>query len=256
MKTVLSDVAINAISKAVDSLYDRAKARFLGPRSYPRMKQLVFGFDPDLSVQGIYEKAAAMEGSSPDFRSLNALTKIAGSYLDASREKAKAKLVHNIQTFIERAEQAGEEVDVNTVLGGQLADVWGDVTSDVKRIFETETTIARNTSIANSIAKIGVATGNPDPTVIFIPVKDKDLCSECERLHLLDDKVTPRCWKMSDVQGGYHKKGEDTPKVAGLHPHCRCVMSFVLNGYGFAPDGRVTYISPDHDAYEFQKSSV
>jgi len=86
-----------------------------------------------------------------------------------------------------------------------------------------------------------------------VVIKDKDLCPECARLHLLEDGVTPRVWLLSDVGHAYHKRGEPNPKMGGLHPHCRCSMVTLMPGYGFVA-GRVGYIAKGHDQLEHQKT--
>ena len=40
---------------------------------------------------------------------------------------------------------------------------------------------------------------------------------------MLPDGITPRVWKMSEMGSGYHKKGDSSPKIGGLHPRCRCI---------------------------------
>ena len=84
-------------------------------------------------------------------------------------------------------------------------------------------------------------------------VRDQHRCDECTRLHMMPDGVTPKVWKLSDVGSGYHKKGQSQPKVGGLHPHCRCMLTHLLSGYGFDASGRVTYIAAGHDEYENQR---
>jgi len=97
----------------------------------------------------------------------------------------------------------------------------------------------RNVGILEGIVKTNAVAGVEDPTVFFVVVRDGVLCGECKRLHMLEDGVTPRVWKLSEVGHGYHKKGEQFPKVGGLHPHCRCVLSTLLPGYGFNEGGFV-----------------
>jgi hypothetical protein len=215
-------------------------------------KQLSFRFQ-NLNLTGLYGMASNIEGMKPDPDVLKGLLKIAGGYLDASREKAKAKVLQSVEAFLTDAVAKGVKTDVKTVLGGQLADLWGSAVRDVKRIVETETTIVRNTSAYDAIGRVAALKGDSDPTVFFVVVRDNSLCEECKRIHLLDDGVTPRVYKQSEVGSGYHKKGENTPKVAGLHPHCRCTLTILMKGYGFTDSGHVTYISPEHDEYAKQK---
>jgi hypothetical protein len=68
----------------------------------------------------------------------------------------------------------------------------------------------------------------------------------------MPDLVTPRVWKLSEIGFGYHKKGENNPKIAGLHPHCRCGLAFLAPGFGFK-GGQVSWIGEGHDEYKAQR---
>jgi hypothetical protein len=76
---------------------------------------------------------------------------------------------------------------------------------------------------------------------------------DCMSIHMMSDGITPRVWKMSELQYSYHKKGENKPCVAGLHNNCRCSMVLLNRGFGFK-NGKVSFISEGYDAYEDQKS--
>lgn len=249
----LSPKAIAAIEAAVEKIFARAKTRFAGKIPPYTPKGIIFSLDPNFSIGSLFKLAARTEGTSHNEDLLNNIVKVGLTYLDASKEKAKAKTIHEVQTFLIDAYNKGIDTDVETVLGGKIADLWGEVTSDVKRIVETESTIARNSSLMDSITKVNLAAGINDPVVYFVVVRDNTLCTECKRLHVQPDGVTPRVWKMSELGSGYHKKGDPNPKVGGLHPNCRCVLVTLLPGYGFTQTGHVTYIAPGHDEYANQR---
>jgi hypothetical protein len=141
---------------------------------------------------------------------------------------------------------------METVLGGELAGLWGKVTADVTRIVDTEATGARNLGTAEGIVKVAASAGESDPNVFFVVVRDLALCDECERLHLLKDSPVPRVWKLSQIASGYHKRGDASPSMGGLHPHCRCTLAYLSRGYGFDGDGGVKFIAFDHDEFARQ----
>jgi hypothetical protein len=91
---------------------------------------------------------------------------------------------------------------------------------------------------------------------VFVPVKDKFLCDECKSIHLLEDGVTPRVFKESEISHDYHKRGETSPSFHNLHPHCRCSLSVTLDGFGFDGNGRVTWIDSAHREYDYQHSGA
>lgn len=247
----LSGQDIKLIQAAVDQLFDRAKARFLGPNVGP--KRLYLGFVPNLSLPGLFNSAAAEERAVPDKDTLHTLMETAGSYLDSYRESAKAQVVQRVQSFLSDARASGVSTDAETVLGGELASVWKKVSTDVRRLVDTESTGARNRGTLEGIVRVNEANGEDDPVVFWVVVRDGHRCSECTKLHLLDDGVTPRVWRLSEVSNGYHKRGDPAPSIAGLHPHCRCSMATLMKGYGFDAGGMVKFIGFDHDEFKKQR---
>lgn len=246
----LSKGAIKVIHNAIDLLFEKARARFLG-RKPP--KQIKFTYNPHLTLPGIFNAASAEERTKPDPQILDSLTQIAEGYFDAHQARAKSQVVKAVDSFLKEAEAKGEEGDVEEVLGQQLESIWEKTTADLTKVVDTESTNARNTGVLDGIIKINAAVGNNDSVVYWVVVRDGDLCEECRRLHLMPDGISPRCYYLSEVGQGYHRKGQDSPKVGGLHPHCRCSIATLMRGYGFI-NGAVTYIGPDHDEVEKQRA--
>lgn len=249
----LTPTAIKLIHAAVDNLFDRLHQRVRGDKQWTGGKQLRIGYKKEATLLGLFEAASKEEGVTPHIEVVKPLLNIASSYLEAVKEKTKAKVVQGVQSFIHDAAIKGVATDVETVLGGHLADVWKETTNDIKRIVETESTVVRNTGLMDGILRSSALVGVEDPVVFFVIVKDGNACGECMRLHVQPDGVTPRVWRMSEVGGTYHKKGEEFPKVGGLHPHCRCQMTTLMPGYGFNDAGRVTYKHPGYNELEKQR---
>lgn len=217
-KVVLTRAAAARIQGAVDLLFDRIRHRFL--EQPPVDKQLVVGIKASPSLPDIYRLATATEGAKPDAEVLASLVRVAGSYLDAQQARTKAKIVHAVESWMNEVVNRGAEPDVKRILAGELSDAFAEAKHGVKRIFDTETTRARNTGLLDGIVRVAAGLGIEDPTVFFAVVHDADLCDECQRIHLLPGSRVPRVFKLSEVGHGYHKKGEESPKVGGLHPHC------------------------------------
>jgi hypothetical protein len=254
VKPRLGPAAVKAIERSVEVLFEKIRNHVMGDK-YPTGKRLYIAYKPDLTLKGIFNTAAAEEGVVPSEDVLKTLLKISNSYLDATKEKTTAKVVQSVQSFLQDAGNKGIETSVETVLGGKLYEVMGETTRDLKRIFETESTVIRNTSIMDGIVRSNAAAGIDDPTIFFVTVRDGVRCDECTRLHIQPDGTTPRVWKLSEVGSSYHKKGEEFPKIGGLHPHCRCVLTTLMPGYGFDGGGRVQYKSPGYDEYATQRAS-
>lgn len=257
-KSPISKNARKAIELAVDVLFERAKARLLGldPHKSNLMggKKLIFGYVPEYTLPGLFQAASKGEGVSTVNQDLLAgLLRISEAYMNAQKEKAKAQTVQAVQAFIQDTSTKKTKTDVEVVLGNQLTDLMTKVHADVRKIVETETTVVRNMGVDDAIQRISEMQGINDPVVFFVVVRDGERCGECTRLHLLDDKTTPRVYYRSEVGAGYHKRGENNPKVGGLHPHCRCVMSVLTPGFGFDAGGRVVWKSRGWDELKRQR---
>lgn len=257
--TPLGKAATKAVHQAVAELFARARVRMLGREYGP--KRILFGppqvrpleHRGDLSLPGIFDNSAAVEGFSPNKPMRDALVTAAKTYLDAYEAAAKARVVNAVEHHLAEVEAGRAKGTFQTALGGQLADVWATAARDVKRLVETETTAARNVGAIDGIQKVNLLAGVSDPVVFFVVVRDNHRCEECTKLHLLEDETTPRVWRMSEAEAGYHRRGSGRPSVRGLHPHCRCSMTSLMPGFGFDAAGMVTYISADHDEFARQR---
>lgn len=254
---ILGKAAVQLINKAVDQVFDRAKVRLLGNQAVA--KRIAVAFRHEFTLPGLFEAAAREEGYQPDAKLLSQLLEIAGSYVDATRERTKARVVKEVQAFLTDAHYQGIMTDLKTVLGGKLTDVFGEATVSMRRIIDSESQNVKNVGILDGIVRINATAGIDDPKVYFVSVNDENRCDECSRLHCMEDGVTPRVYRLSEVGSGYHINGDDTPKFSGLHPNCRCTMATLMKGYGFV-GGRVAYINRDHDELaqqrDFGKSEV
>ncbi len=250
---MLTKKAVKAIVGIIDRMFNRIKGRVLGP-SHAKGERNT-GHRPALSLPGIYKAAAIEEGAKPNDRMANSLATIAASYLDAQREATKAKVVHAVNSWVGQDPDA----DVEDTLVDQLAPIWEQVTQNVTKIVDTEGTAARNLGSLEGISKAAASSDVSDPYVFFITVRDDDLCEECESIHLLPDGKTPRVYLLSEVQAGYHKRGQTSPCIGGLHPSCRCTMTGILPGYGFDSGGYLTHVGQTdgrlHNEYYAQRTS-
>lgn len=247
--------ATKAIHSQIDDLFARAKARLLGPNFAP--KGIRISYQHELSIPGVFEAGAREEKAKPDQEVLESLLRVAGSYIDATAARTKARVINEINAYLNDAAAKGGATaeEVQTILGGQLIDVFREVQTNIHSIVDTEVAHAKNTSVLDGIIGANAQAGIGDPIVYFVVVRDAALCKECKRLHLLDDQTTPRLWKLSEVGHGYHKVGDENPKLGGLHPHCRCTLVTLMPGYGFDSAGKVEYKSPGFNCLEEQRKA-
>lgn len=241
----LSSSSINSIVKKIEEIFDLVKARLFGRAG----KTLTISFERSKSLPGLYEQALRESGGIPSSETLENLINASTNYIDSLKLKAVNQVVKNIESHI----SSGVEVTPETV-ASSINETWDTVSSQLETIVNTELEAAKNVGILDGIVRSNAAVGVDDPVICFIPSRDiSTVCDECVKIHLMPDKITPRCWYLSEVSAGYHTKGEDRPSVHELHPNGRCAMTSVLPGYGFV-NGKISFIAHGHNELKKQRN--
>jgi intein/homing endonuclease len=188
--------------------------------SFRNKKSIIFTSKPNLTLAHLFLKSLGSERPMPqEQEALKNLLSTAEEYIASLRSKTKAQLTESIDSYVK--EQALKNQRASTVeIKNKINEVLTKARNHFKTIAEAESTKARNMGKALQIGKVAVSQGVQDPNVYYVVIRDGKTCSECVRLHLMPDLVTPRVWKLSEIGFSYHKKGENNPKIAGLHPHC------------------------------------
>jgi hypothetical protein len=183
-------------------------------------KSIIFTSKPDLTLSHLFLKSLGSERLLPQEKeALKNLLSTTEEYISSLRAKTKAQLTENIDSYVKEQilkNQRPSTVDLKNLINESL----NKARDHFKTIAEAESTKARNMGKALQIGKVAASQGVQDPNVYFVVVRDGKTCSECVRLHLMDDLITPRVWKLSEIGFSYHKKGQPNPKISGLHPHC------------------------------------
>jgi hypothetical protein len=248
-KKRLPQKIVQQVQTAIDELFDRLKHRFLGPKSVGD-KRLFIEFNRHRSLPGLYEAAHVEERGYPNLDQLDTLIGVAENHIEALRHKTHAKVTTQIRAaFAENQDALQEQFE------REMSETFDEVASQVRRIVDTESQNTRNVGVIDGIVRANAHAGVEDPVVFFVTVRDKDLCEECKRLHLMEDGKTPRLWYMSELGHGWHTRGEPNPKVGGLHPHCRCSMTTLMPGFGFDAGGRVVWVKSEHNELGRQRHS-
>lgn len=250
----ISSTGKEAINKAVEDIFDRLALQLLGV--IPRLaykKLLIINTKPKEGLAHIFLQAMgnktpnALEGDA-----LKSMLESSHGYIDALKAKTRANLTEAIDGLAKEARIAGTTVPqdaVRQVIKEELARAG----SHMKTIVEAESSKLRNVGSALDINRTAASVRDTNPLVFFVVTRDGKACNECLRLHLNEDG-TPRVWRFSELKQGYHKRGEPNPSAFGLHPHCRCTLVYLGQGYTFDGPGKIVFKSLDHDELEHQRS--
>lgn len=249
----LPSSAKKLINSTVENLFDRIALSFLGDIPELKNKKIAyFSTKPNLGLANLFIQALNKSPNQLEEDVLKGLLTTAHNHIEALKGKTKASIETEIDSYVRDQNLRGEPISELEVQK-RVIDGLVKAKSHIKTITETESTKTKNVGVAMQITKVSADMGVSDPNVMFICIHDTKLCAECERLHLMPDGKTPRVWKLSELGSGYHKKGDSNPKLGGLHPNERCVLTFLAPGYGFK-NGVVSFISSNHDEYVKQRS--
>lgn len=250
----LSSSGKEAINKLVEDVFDKVALMFIG--DIPRLKHkklLIFNTQRNFGLAHLFVEA--MSNRSPNIIEADVLKSLLESshgYIESLKAKTRSNITERVDGIVKEAKARGDKVD-DEEINEVIEDEMGRAKSHMKAIAESESTKVRNIGSAMEISREAATVGDHDPLVYFVVVKDGATCKECKRLHLMDDGA-PRVWKFSELKQGYHKRSDDVPSAFGLHPHCRCTLTYISKGYGFDKSGKITYIGKHHDEFERQRS--
>lgn len=242
------------IAKIVDDMFDRIALSFLGniPR-FKNKKLMVFSTSPNLGLSHLFVQA--MQNKVPNALEqevLKGLLISADGYIESLKNKTRANITEAVDGMARQADLMNDKIDskmVEKLIENELAKA----KVHIKTIIESEATKLRNLGTLMDITRVAASVNDDDPTVFFQVVRDATTCKECVKLHIMPDGVTPRLWKFSELKQGYHKRGEVNPSAFGLHPHCRCTLTYLSKGFGFNDKGEVGYQAEKHDAFSKQR---
>lgn len=249
----LSSTDKEAINALVEEMFDTIAIQLIG--DIPRLKHkklLIFNTRRNYGLANLFVEA--MQNKAPNIieaDALKSLLETSYGYLDSLKAKTRSNVTDRVDSLAKEAKARGTKITGDD-LSEAVAEEMSKARSHLKAITESESTKIRNVGSAMDISRVAASQGDSDPTVFFVVVKDGVTCNECKRLHLNDDG-TPRVWKFSELKQGYHKRHEDVPSAFGLHPHCRCTLTYLSNGFGFDKGGRVTYVARGHSEFDKQR---
>lgn len=249
----ISSVGKEEIGRVVEDLFDKMALQLIG--EIPRLKHkkwLAISYKPNMGLANLFVQS--MENKSPnpiEQDALKSMLDTAFNYIESLKQKTRASLLDSVDGLIKEAQSAKMKVAEEDIQRIILAEL-NKAKAHLKLTIESESTKLRNVGRLMDISRVSSSIGDTDPSVFFVVIKDKSTCKECMRLHLMPDQVTPRVWKFSELKQSYHKRSENFPSAFGLHPHCRCTLTYLSPGFGFK-GGAVSYISKNYNEFNAQR---
>jgi hypothetical protein len=245
---LISEELTKAIQLILDGFFNQMSQDLLGiiPK-LNKQKRIVFTTKPQGLVSLFFKGLNDKKVTNDEKDVLNVILRIASGYTNALKERTESNIINGINS----------EISTGPLKLNKLKSIVNKEMKQAKNHFElisnAESNKAVNTGTALQISRIAESKGEDDPTIFFVVTQDDKTGFYEYVLHLLPDKKTPRLWKLSEVQSGYYTPGDQYPSLSGLHPNCRCKITYLAKGYGFGEDGKVKFIGLDHDEFHIQR---
>jgi len=261
------------ITDTIKKLMAQLKLHLIGPKKITpdTHKYLIFSyknFDPKTTLEAAYLNGNTINSgmrADIDKETINRLEDNALNYINNLEQKTIADsgraigdLLHE-KNMIEKLSIPEEDKkkqlgDLFREVKKQLKDQQKKMVDAADVIVEHELNNAQAFGTADGIMGMSASMGIEDPTVYKVVVNDEKLCKFCKKLHLLDDGVTPKVYKMSELRATPGDWKHPEPSIGPVHPRCRCVIVFLSPNFGFNDKGKIVYVGLGHDEYKKQRS--
>ena len=264
---------IQAIIKdSVTKLFQQLRLNLIGP------DKLKYGvptdvqkFDPKTTIPNAYLQANTIQNLSYgtiDKEASDRLQEIADSYVTALEQKTLAELTRIVAEKSDEIKNASKisgksSIDLkNSKLGDSiykeiriaLKDQTEKAAKAADVIVTHELHNAQNVGAFDGILGAAKAIGVSDPTVFKLIVRDNVTCKKCIRLWTVNGSKVPKVYKLSELAASPGSFKDPVASVQSTHPHCRCLISVLMTGFGFDDSGNIVYKGQDHDEYKKQNS--
>lgn len=217
----LNSQSRDRINKIVEDLFDTSAILLLGAiPSLIRKKPTLLGFAATLGLVNLFVQA--MNNKSPNVIEEDVLKSVldgANNYINVLKNKTSNDIIQRIEGLARESKLSADKIPEEE-LQKILQEEMKKARSNLQKIVMAESTKTRNLGSAMNITRFAAMRGESDPTVAFMVIKDKNTCEECIRVNLMEDGITPRVYKMSELSAGYFKRGDKVPSLNGQHPHC------------------------------------
>jgi hypothetical protein len=250
----VSGLAKDSIGKTVDNMFDNIALQLIGEIPRLRNKKLaIVSMEHHYGLANLFVKA--MQDKVPtqlEQELLKGLLVSADGYIESLKNKTRSNVAEAMDGIARTAKMNKMKVSEEQV-AAVLKEEMTKARAHMMAIVESEASKLRNLGTLMNISRMATSVNDDDPSVFFVVVKDGATCKECIRLHLMEDEITPKVYRISELKQGYHKRGENNPSAFGLHPHCRCTIVYLSKGFAFNKEGKTTYHSENYDAYKDQR---
>ena len=217
---MLSKALQKIINDYINQSFDSLRFNLLGPDSIAA-KSMTFSvknFDPNATLASNYLTANALNSIDPtsvDKDTLDKIKAIAGNYIDAIQQKSIADIHRvigeNIDDIHMQAKRDGVSLadamreaagqSILKKISSQLSDQKDKIDYAVETLVNHELHNAQNVGALDGIISISKNLGIEDPVVYKLGVNDVKRCKHCWKLWTLEDKITPRLYKLSELSG-------------------------------------------------------
>jgi very-short-patch-repair endonuclease len=216
----ISFSALQKIAELIDDHFESISFNFLGLVPKLKSSRIVFDANPDSLVSLFINALGDGEPTKTEEDTLKSLLFVADSYIDALKERTKAKVLHDINGYVSDQKKSGKAINLRVV--SDILDKNLDKSkTQFQVIANSESKTVKNVATALKIVKVNENMGINRPVVFYNVTLDLKTAEEPEKnIHLITGTSIPRLWYLDELSNEYWQKGMEVPSIHGGHPNC------------------------------------
>lgn len=250
----LSLETTEAIGDTIENIFDKVGLDFLGLiPTISRTKKIIFDTSRSNLVSIFLQALGTRDPNKSEEESLKYLLSVSNGYIEALKEKTKTKTIQAMNNYTADARSSGFEPSTNALMNIFTEEI-DKAKSGLQVIVNSESKSCKNVAMGLQISRVAESQGIARPVVYFIVTLDDRTAKEPEQtLHLIPGTKIPRLWFLDELASSYWSKGMTVPSIHGGHPNCRCVLTTLMQDWGFGENGRIQFKGIGYNALEEQR---
>jgi intein/homing endonuclease len=220
----LTSTTKERIEKELDKLFEQLSYDFLGwAPGVGGAKRITFStVTPQWTLAHLFVQSLGNKSpTTSEADALKGMLQIADNYLDSLKSITKSKILSDIDSYIIKQRNNNLSIDAKAVqylIDGGMKEA----KKKLEIIAMAESSKTKTVGKAMDIVKVATSRGDSNPTLMFITMRDSEVCKFCVQNHTIDG-VTPKLYKLSEVETGYLTQDDRKAGKVSLslqHPHC------------------------------------
>lgn len=215
-----------------------------------------------VTYQTVLDAATKVETTAVERAAIDYATDHAGEYIKGIRDM----VVRDVSAITARGSEAALRAVQENVAGAiearstiselktRLFDAIDNRNRDWQRVAHTEI----NTAVQQGVYRAIREASDEGKNQLVFKRPNPDACVHCKRVYLKADGLTPKVFRLSDLEDSNvgRRAAEWGPVIGSVHPWCNCQLQVVPEGFDFVKTRVVVEAFEDGDGRAWRRGEI